>query len=223
MNFLQAIMLKKILHFQIFIYLIALNLNISECCFQQRQKIILALAQDLLIKNIIIIKQPSIAKTIIPFAKSMSQLKIYISCSSSQEVQEFINSEIIFPKTMISTFEEKFNDEILELISENEKGASKFIWLIWHSENRSIKEKKALYVPYNCQLLIVENNYEKNNVCYIKEMYHPSISSHSMFERNFGTWAKNTGIVIPEKDFYKRRFEMNRTGLILKIDPVSNV
>lgn len=63
------------------------------------------------------------------------------------------------------------------------------------------------------QLLIVDDDLKKEGKYYMSEIYHPSINSHIMFKRHFGIWSENYGLEIPERDLYKRRFDMKNTDI----------
>lgn len=68
------------------------------------------------------------------------------------------------------------------------------------------------YIPYNCQFLIVKE-YESGNDAYvIEELYHKSIYD-PLSSRNFGKWQKSKGFEIPERNFYKKRFDLGDTIL----------
>lgn len=202
-----------------FIYMVALWINISECKFEQRQKMIISLSKDLFVKNIILLK--NIDAELILFTKILSRYNIYTSFFSIEEMQIYITniheSKEFFSKTLILSLEEKFNDEILELISKNEMNAWKFSWLVWNHENRSLTRNQDFYIPYNVRFL----NVKENNVSYMSEIYHPRLFSKNLIEINFGIWSENKGIEIFEMDLYKRRFKMNGTDINMIIQPVS--
>lgn len=201
----------------IYIYILMLGQIFSEPEKNfSRQEMILSLSKELFIKNILIIQQPlhfTNTKTM-PFVKMLSKSNIYTSFTSKQEIEllmtNYNSPGIVYSKSLILTFDEEFNNEVYELISGNEMVASKLLWLIWSTKNQDSKNL-GVYVPYNIQLLIAENQIkENNNVFSISEIYQPG---SVIFKRHFGTWSKKKGIEIPEKDLYKRRFNMNGTEL----------
>lgn len=80
--------------------------------------------------------------------------------------------------------------------------------------NESYLNTGECYIPYNSQLLILKTSIEKGSNYFIKEFYHPSITSISSFKRHFGIWMEKTGLEIFEPDIYQRRLDMNRTNLL---------
>lgn len=137
-------------------------------------------------------------------------------------MDHYINSRIVFLKTLILNFNEEFNSEVYDVISENEMGASKFSWLVWNNKNQSTNIS-SYYIPYNTQLLTIEEKVKENKkVSFIKEKYHPRILSQVLLKRHFGIWSENDGLEIFEKDFYKRRIDMNGTELTLLFNAVKN-
>lgn len=204
---------------------IAIKPCIGELTARQHQNLLSTLSEELFIKNIIIIKHPIsiINEENISFIKFLSRSRIYSSIISITEI-EFImyvytNSKNQFSKTLITTFNDDFNDDIYKLMKDLR--ASNFMWLVWDDKNRVIKESHVYYIPYNSQLIIAENNIGEDKICYLYEIYHPGIYSRAMFTRHFGVWFENNGLKIPEKDLYKRRFDMNGTLLnLLLMDEV---
>lgn len=68
-------------------------------------------------------------------------------------------------------------------------------------------------IPYNSQFLIIKNILNEENNYLVEEIYHPMLSKNITFNQNFGIWNKNTGLKVFEPDFYKRRLNLNNTGL----------
>lgn len=218
--------LKTMLYIYFLIYLHMVKPNVNKSELALRQKMILSLSQNLFIKNFIIIKEPSfiIDAQIISFTKLQSRSYIYTSILSAEEIKEimndFVSSKEVFSKTIILTFNEKSNDMIFELISMDEMAASKFLWLVWISNNIIWKRNFSYYIPYNSQLLIIEDDFE-GTVSYISEIYHPRIFSPVLFFGNFGVWRENEGIEIPERDLYKRRIDMREIEINILVHPVT--
>lgn len=184
-----------------------------------KEKMVLSFTKDLYIKNIIILKHPKIVHDlkIISFSKRLSKLNIYTSFLPTKEIElkmnDHGNSNEIFLKSLIVTFEEKFNNNIYKIITENEKSSYKFLWLTWKSKNIKMI-KNTIYVPYNCQLFIAEDDVIKNDKIFmISEKYHAQKFRSFMFERRIGVWSEYKGLDITEKDLYKRRLDMNGTEL----------
>lgn len=94
----------------------------------------------------------------------------------------------------------------------HEYGVSKYTWLIFENYNQSLGNiGQKVYIPYNCQLLIVRLNIRGYHS--IDEVYHPKIATYDHFQTRFAIWNKKKGLKIPEIDFYKRRWDLNGTSL----------
>lgn len=94
---------------------------------------------------------------------------------------------------------------------QNKYGLSKNIWLIFNNEDKIKINYEENYIPYNCQFLVVKNlahNY------IVEEIYDPFKKSNITFHSFLGIWSKNKGLDDIESDFYKRRFDMNKTTFI---------
>ena len=204
---------------------VILERPLIESEISERQKLIFSLSQDLFIKNILLIKHSSfIDNKIISFAKSLSQSNIYTSLLAPKDIKlimdNYMDSKEIFPKTLILTFNEEFNNIIYELISGKEMVLTRFLWLIWSNDYETQTASRRYYIPYNTQLLIVKEIFGKSNISYISEIYHPRVLSPIVYERDFGVWLEVKGLVIFERDLYKRRFNMNGTVLNTLMDLV---
>lgn len=198
--------------------------SVIESEISERQKLIFSLSQELFIKNILLIKHSSfIDSKIISFAKSVSQSKNYFSLLAPKDIKlimdNYMDSKEIFPKTLVLTFHEEFNNIIYEL-SGKEMVLTRFLWLTWSNNHEILTASRRYYIPYNTQLLIVKEIFGKSNISYISEIYHPRVLSPIVFERDFGVWLEVKGLVIFERDLYKRRFNMNGTVLNTLMDLV---
>lgn len=185
------------------------------------KNLILSFSEEFTIKNIILIKHNSliIDKEIMSFAKLFAQSNIYISFISAEQAEMLFDEEFYeksrFSKTLISTIAEEADSDIYKLIRENDIDAWRFRWLLWSGKNMSMLDKEDVYIPYNCQLLILEEG--RNKVSHISEIYNPSIFSPNKFKRNFGMWSEDKGLQVFETDLYKRRLNMNMTSFRLLI------
>lgn len=94
---------------------------------------------------------------------------------------------------------------------EHEAILSNYIWLTFEKTEVS----PSSYIPYNCQFLIFDDSKENDEV-QIMELYNPRRGSPVKLKSFFGTWIINNGLTVSNNDFYKRRFDMNRTYLSVK-------
>lgn len=224
-NKIIKIMFKNIFYLYFSLTLLELNICACEPIIIKRQKMILSLSQEIFIKNIILLKEfPSVINSeTITFTKALTKSNIYISFLSPKEIKSlmnnYTNSNVAFSKTLILTFNKEFNNEIYKLVMGDEKNAPKFLWLVWNNENEIIIYNNVFYIPYNIQLLIARDDID--NKTFIKELYHPHQFSEYPMMSHFGNWSERNGLEITEKDFYKRRLNMNGTVLYLLIYPVN--
>lgn len=214
---------KRLFQAYIFVNIIRLGFAGKDISLP-RQNMILSLSNDLYVKNIILLKtSPEIDSKTISFAKSVFKSNIYFTLLSAKKIESLMddlyNSKVKHLKSIILTFKQEFNHEIYDLITRNVRDAHKFLWLVWDKTNEVISKSDLFFnIPYNTQLLISED-VNKDFSC-ISEIYHPRIYSPVMFTRHFGTWSENKGIEIPEKDLYKRRFDMNETEIVVSLKNV---
>lgn len=98
----------------------------------------------------------------------------------------------------------------------NEFIVSKYTWLVFEDIKNLLIESPKIYIPYNCQFLMIKNSTTKNDSYILNEIYYPSFKSYDLFDRYFGTWEKNQGLENSQPDFYERRLDMNGTTLFVK-------
>lgn len=106
----------------------------------------------------------------------------------------------------------------LFLQSENQNAVSKYIWLIFREKNELIIDSDQIYIPYNCQFLVIEPYVNITDSYIAKEMYHTSETSFAISKRIFAIYNEITGFDVSEPDFYQRRLDLNKTVLEVYCD-----
>lgn len=92
----------------------------------------------------------------------------------------------------------------------NEGLTPNFIWVMFDDSKKEQSAIDLMYIPYNCQFLLVESNPIGFKMV---ELYNPTALATKKCSKIFGTWRKNGDIEILISDFYERRFDMNQTEL----------
>lgn len=180
------------------------------------------LLKTLYINNCIIIKpEINVTNLEVSFTKYLSNYNIQTAYVTFDEMNatmyQYHRLEIHKRRVFVIIDVKIINDDLVKIFSyNNEDLLQDYAWAIFDLDEIILENLEYVYIPYNSQFLNIKT--VNDNVYEIFEIYHPLVVPREIFKVFFGVWKGVEGLEVSNRDFYERRFDMNRTILPARTD-----